>query len=110
MKAAIVTDGSSGTGLAVAHELAGRGYALVLVYLEDQRQAEAAIDEIAAAHGTALAVRADIADDLDVQRLFAETVAAYGRVDLVVHSTGKDAAVLSRHLPEDAALVNASLI
>jgi 3-oxoacyl-[acyl-carrier protein] reductase len=68
VKVAIVTGGASGTGLAVAHELTSRGYALVIVYLEDQRQAEAAIDELLAARGTAVAVRADIADDLDVQQ------------------------------------------
>ena len=35
-----------------------------------------------------MAVRADIADDLDVQRLFAETIAAFGGIDVVVHAAG----------------------
>jgi NAD(P)-dependent dehydrogenase (short-subunit alcohol dehydrogenase family) len=33
-----------------------------------------------------VAVRAGIADDLDVQRLFAETIAAFGGIDVVVHA------------------------
>ena len=33
-----------------------------------------------------MAVRADVADDLDVQRLFAETMIAFGGVDVVVHT------------------------
>ena len=33
-----------------------------------------------------MAVSADFADDLDVQRLFAETVVAFGCVDVVVHT------------------------
>ena len=36
--------------------------------------------------GAAVAVRADVADDLDVQRLFAETIAAFGGIDVVVHA------------------------
>ena len=35
-----------------------------------------------------MAVRADIADDLDVKRLFAETIAAFGGIDVVVHAAG----------------------
>ena len=35
-----------------------------------------------------MAVRADVADDLDMQRLFAETIAAFGGIDVVVHAVG----------------------
>ncbi len=35
-----------------------------------------------------MAIRADIADDLDVRRLFAETIAAFGGIDVVVHAAG----------------------
>ena len=35
-----------------------------------------------------MAIRADVADDLDVQRLFAETIAAFGGIDVVVHAAG----------------------
>lgn len=82
---AVVTCGSFGAGREAARRLAGRGYAVVLVYMRDQDEAEAAVDEILATRGTALAVRADITDDLDVQRLFDETEAAFGSVDLLVH-------------------------
>jgi len=36
-----------------------------------------------------VAIRADIADDLDVTRLFAETIAAFGGIDVVVHAAGR---------------------
>ena len=75
---AIVTGGSSGAGRRIARTLASRGYAVVVVYLRDQRQAELAVEEILAANATALAVRADLTDELDVERLFVETTAAYG--------------------------------
>ena len=75
---AIVTGGSAGTGREVARGLAGWGWAIVVVYLEHQRTAEATVAEILAAEGRTVAVRADLADDLDVQRLFAESIAAFG--------------------------------
>jgi len=92
---AIVTGGSPGLGGELARSLAGQGYAVVVVYLDDQRAVEALIDEIFAANGAAVAVRADVTDELDVERLFAETVDAFGGVDVIVHTTTEDPAVLA---------------
>jgi NAD(P)-dependent dehydrogenase (short-subunit alcohol dehydrogenase family) len=94
---AIVTGGSSGTGRQVARALASWGWAIVIVYLDHQRATEQTVAEILAAEGMAIAVRADLADDLDVQRLFAESTAAFERVDIVVHTTAGGASLLYRH-------------
>jgi hypothetical protein len=45
-------------------------------------------DEVLAAHGAAPAVRGDVADELDVERLFAETIVAFGRL-VIVHAVGQ---------------------
>jgi hypothetical protein len=107
---AIVTGGSVGTGREVARGTAGWGWAVVLVYLEDQPTAEATVAEILAAAGSVVAVRADLADDLDVQRLFAESAAAFAGVDVLVHTTPDSAAVLyqhaARHLRPQGAIVS----
>jgi 3-oxoacyl-[acyl-carrier protein] reductase len=107
---AIVTGGSSGTGRAVARGLAGWGWPIVVVYLEHQGRAEASVAEILTAGGTTVAVRADLTDDLDVQRLFAESIAAFGGVDAVVHTTADSASVLyqhaARHVRERGAVVS----
>ena len=87
-RVAIVTGGSRGVGGATARRLAAVGYAVVVNYLHDQRAAELTVEAILAGHCDALAVRADVADDLDVQRLFTETIAAFGGVDVVVHTVG----------------------
>jgi 3-oxoacyl-[acyl-carrier protein] reductase len=94
---AIVTGGSSGTGREVAHALTTWGWAIVIVYLEHQRAAEATVEEILAAGGNVVAVRADPADDLDVQRLFAETIATFAGVDVVVHTASGSASLLYQH-------------
>ena len=92
---AVVTGAAHGVGRDVARTLAAQGYAVVVVYLGDQAKAESAVEEILAANGTALAVRADVNDELDMQRVFDETVTAFGGVDVVVHA-GADLRVASR--------------
>jgi 3-oxoacyl-[acyl-carrier protein] reductase len=79
---AIVTGGSSEIGRDVVRALASRGYAIVIVYLDDQPLTEAIVEDVLAAGGTAVAVRADLGDELDVERLFAESIAAVGGVDV----------------------------
>ena len=109
---AVVTGGSLGTGRELARRLADRGYAVVVVYLSDQRGAEAVVDRILAVMGTALAVRADVTDDLDVERLFDETAAAYGGVDVVAHAIRRGTAVVyghaARQLRRGGAIVSVS--
>jgi 3-oxoacyl-[acyl-carrier protein] reductase len=94
---AIVTAATCRIGRQIAHELARRGYVIVVVYLRDQREAEAAVNEILAANATAVAVRADFTDELDVERLFTEANAAFGGVDVVVHTTIRSAALVNQN-------------
>lgn len=94
---AIVTGGSSPAGRDVARGLAGWTRAIVVVYLRHQSGAEATVAEIIAAEGATVAVRADLTDELDVQRLFTESIAAFGGVDVVAHTTTESAALLYRY-------------
>lgn len=87
-RVAIVTGGSRGVGRATIRRLAARGYAVVVDYIHDQREAESTVDTVLADHGVAVAVRADVADELDVERLFGETIEIFGGVDVVVHAVG----------------------
>lgn len=54
----IVTGGSCGTGREVVRMLARRGFTIVVVYLDDQSSAEATVEEIFAADGTAVVMLA----------------------------------------------------
>jgi len=112
-RVAIVTGGSRGVGRATAHRLAAGDYAVVVNYLHDRRAAESAVEAMLASQGDVMAVRADVADELDVQRLFAETMTAFGRVDVVVHavsSRGADTVnrEAARHLRDGGAIVSLS--
>jgi 3-oxoacyl-[acyl-carrier protein] reductase len=109
---AIVTGASSQIGREVIRRLVSLGYAIVAVYLEDQRNADALVAELQAAGGTAVAVRADLADDLDVERVFTEAIAAFASVDVLVHTAVRGVSVLyrhaARHLGRGAAIVTVS--
>lgn len=87
-RVAIVTGGTRGIGRETIRLLAARGYAVVVNYLHDRRAAESTVEAILAANSDAVAIRADVADDLDVARLFAETIAVFGGIDVVVHALG----------------------
>lgn len=85
---AIVTGASGGIGRAVAHRLAGDGFAIVVSYAGNAARAEKAVAAIQAAGGRAAAVQGDVADAGDVERLFATAADTFGDLDVVVNCAG----------------------
>jgi len=87
-KIGIVTGASRGIGRAVAKRLAQDGLAVVVNYLSNASEAEEVVAEIKVIGGEAIAVKADVASQTDVERLFEETMKKFGSVDVVVHNSG----------------------
>ena len=87
-KVAIVTGASKGIGASIAKHLAAEGAAVVVNYASSKADADRVVGEITRAGGRAVAVQADLAKSADVTRLFAETKAAFGRVDVLVNNAG----------------------
>lgn len=85
---AIVTGSSRGIGRAIARRLATEKWRVVVNYVSRPDAAQAVVDEIVAEGGEALAIAASVADSSDRQRLLAATLAAWGRVDLLVNNAG----------------------
>jgi NAD(P)-dependent dehydrogenase (short-subunit alcohol dehydrogenase family) len=85
---ALVTGGSRGIGAATAALAAERGYAVAINYRADRDAAEAVRDEIERAGGRAICVRADVADEVDVVRMFAEVDASLGPLSALVNNAG----------------------
>ena len=71
-RAALVTGGSGGIGRAVATRLAEDGFAVAVHYSGNAANAQKVVDEIKARGGQAIAVKADVADATQVERLFQE--------------------------------------
>jgi 3-oxoacyl-[acyl-carrier protein] reductase len=89
MKVAIVTGATGGLGRVVTMRLARDGFAVVVHYAGRADRAQAVVEEIKAGGGRAIAVRADVADAADVERLFKEAADAFGgRIDVVVNTAG----------------------
>lgn len=88
-RVAVVTGASRGIGAAVARRLAADGLAVVVGYAGRTAAAEQVVADIEAAGGRALAVRADVADEVAVAAMFDRAEAELGGVDVVVNSAGR---------------------
>lgn len=88
-KVALVTGGGSGIGRAVALALLREGYRVVLA----GRRPDALAETVALAPpgAPALPVPADVTDPASVRALFEQTVAAFGRLDVLFNNAGTGA-------------------
>src|SRR5438034_3299008 len=84
-KVAVVTGASKGIGAAIAQHLAAEGAAVVVNYSSSREGADRVVSQIAAKGGRAVAVHANVANQEDIRRLFAQTKKAYGRLDILVN-------------------------
>ena len=84
---AIITGASRGIGRAVAMKLSAAGAAVVVTATTIEGATRTA-DEIIAAGGRALAVKVDVSVAAEVETLFKEAVAAFGRLDILVNNAG----------------------
>jgi len=87
-KVGLVTGASKGIGAQIAKQLAADGAAVIVNYASSKEGADRVVAEIAATGGKAVAVQANVAKPAEVQRLFAETKKAFGRLDILVNNAG----------------------
>jgi NAD(P)-dependent dehydrogenase (short-subunit alcohol dehydrogenase family) len=93
-KIAIVTGANSGIGETTAELFAREGAAVVLVARRAQ-ELDAVAARIRDAGGEALAIPADVTATADVRRVCEETIARFGRADVLVNNAG----MIDRHTP-----------
>jgi glucose 1-dehydrogenase len=87
-KVAIVTGGNSGIGKAVALAMAAAGANIVIDYVTNEQATEDLERQIVALGDRAIGVDADVSKVEDLERLIAEAVRAFGRVDVMVNNAG----------------------
>jgi len=87
-KVAVVTGASKGIGAGIAKELAAEGARVVVNYASAKSDADKVVDEITKRGGKAVAVQANVAKKSEVERLFAETEKALGKIDILVNNAG----------------------
>jgi NAD(P)-dependent dehydrogenase (short-subunit alcohol dehydrogenase family) len=87
-KVMVVTGAGRGIGAAIARLAGASGYDVCVNYAKSAKAAGEVVADIVRAGGKAIAVQADVGRDEDVKRLFAETDAKLGRVDVLVNNAG----------------------
>jgi 3-oxoacyl-[acyl-carrier protein] reductase len=87
-KIAVVTGASKGLGAAIARDFAAEGASVVVNYASSKSAAETVVEEIVGAGGTAIAMKANMSQPAEVEKLFADTSKAFGRVDILVNNAG----------------------
>ena len=97
---AIVTGASSGIGAGVALALAAAGADVAVNYASSLAGAQSVVDQIKAMGREAIAIKADVAQEGDVQALFDASLQAFGTLDILVNNAG---------LQQDAAFAEMTL-
>jgi len=87
-QAALVTGASSGIGASVARALGGAGAMVGVNYRSDPEGAEQVVAAIRDAGGRAIALKADVSSEADVQAMFTKFCDAAGRIDILVANAG----------------------
>src|SRR5664279_1421699 len=99
-QSALVTGANSGIGLAVAIALAIDGANVVVNYVTHPEAADDVVKQIENNGGKAIAVKADVSKEDEVQAMFQQMYAAYGTIDILVNNAG---------LQKDSSFENMSL-
>lgn len=85
---ALVTGAASGIGAAIARGLAEAGAHVVVNYVSQADKARRVVDEILDLGGQALAIRADVSQEAQVEELFHESIQRLGSLDILVNNAG----------------------
>ncbi|CAB3753632.1 SDR family oxidoreductase [Paraburkholderia solisilvae] len=87
-KVALITGAARGIGAVVASRLAADGFAIAVNYASSATEAEALVAELRQDGATAIAVKADVANPVDVRHMFDTVENELGKVDVLVNNAG----------------------
>jgi glucose 1-dehydrogenase len=108
---ALVTGANSGIGEAIARALAAAGADVVVNYRSNPAAADRIVDDIKTGGSQARAIRADVAQETEVEAMLAEMLGAWGRIDILVGNAGlqRDAAFTEMTLEQWTTVLGVNL-
>ncbi len=89
-KVALVTGASRGIGAGIALELGARGASIIVNYVKGLDGAQAIVSQIEALGSKAIAIQADVSKVPEITRLFEESKAHFGKIDVVCSNSGME--------------------
>ncbi len=110
-QSALVTGANSGIGKAVAIALAEAGANVTINYVSRPEDADAVVNEIKNTGGNAIAIKADVSKEDEVQAMFKEAISTFGTLDILVNNAGlqKDASFVDMSLADWQLVINVNL-
>jgi len=87
-KVVLITGASKGIGAVTALEMAKSGAIVIVNYNGSEKAAEQVVANIKASGGHAITIQADVSNEHDVEPLFDEAIAEFGKVDVLVNNAG----------------------
>ena len=85
---AVVTGAAKGLGKAIALALSEKGYTIVLHYQKSKIEAVSILETIKKISPKSIIISADLTQEAEVEKMYANVFAKFGRVDLLVNNVG----------------------
>lgn len=87
-KVVLITGSSRGIGAAIALKVSQAGAKVIINYAGGKEPAEKLAQEINFNGGQALAIKADVSNSTEVKNLFDESIAHFGKIDVLINNAG----------------------
>lgn len=87
-KVALITGGTRGIGRAIALKLSEKGYNIAISYINNNKKAQEVVDEIEKNNVKALAIKADVSKEEEVNNMMKVINKELGNIDVLVNNAG----------------------
>jgi len=87
-KVALVTGGSGGIGSAIAIKLSEKGFNIAITYLSNEKAAKEVVEEVEKNNVKALAIKADVSKEKDVEKIMEIINNEFKTIDVLVNNAG----------------------